>query len=75
MWRLKGGHYCEFYGSVDIQRIMRALRGRFSDERAKIIDRFEGERRDRERQEWAKNALKPEEIQELKRRFGYNENN
>lgn len=75
MWRLKGGHYCEFYGSVDIQRIMRALRGRFSDERAKIIDRFEGERRDRERQERAKNALKPEEIQELKRRFGYNENN
>jgi len=69
MWRLKGGHYGEFYGAVDIQRIMRALRGRFIEERTKIIDRNEGERKDRERQEWAKTALRPEEIEQLRLRL------
>jgi hypothetical protein len=68
-WRLKGGHYGEFYGAVDIQRIMRALRGRFIEERTKIIDRNEGERKDRERQEWAKTALRPEEIEQLRLRL------
>lgn len=69
LWRLKGGHYGEFYGSVDIQRIMRALRGRFAEERAKVIDRHEGEQRYRERQERAKTALKPHEIEALRRRL------
>lgn len=69
LWRLKAGHYGEFFGSVDIQRVMRALRGKFTDERIKIIDRHEGERRDQERQEWAKTALKPHEIAELRKRL------
>ena len=69
LWRLKGGHYGEFYGSVDIQRIMRALRGKFFDERTKVIERYEGELKDRERQERAKTALKPHEIQALRKRL------
>ena len=69
MWRLKGGHYGEFYGSVDIQRIMRALRGKYIDERVKIIDRNVGEQKDRERQERAKTALKPHEIEALRKRL------
>lgn len=69
LWRLKGGHYGEFYGSVDIQRIMRALRGKFCDERAKVIDRHDGERKDRERIERAKTALKPHEINALRKRL------
>jgi len=69
LWRLKAGHYGEFYGSVDIQRVMRALRGKFTDERSKVIERHEGERRDRERQEWAKTALKPHEIEALRKRL------
>jgi hypothetical protein len=69
MWRFKGGHYGEFFGSVDIQRVMRALRGKFTDERVKVIDRHEGELRDRERQEWAKHALKPHEVEALRQRL------
>lgn len=69
LWRLKGGHYGEFYGSVDIQRVMRALRGRFSEERAKVIDHHEGEQRDQERQQWSKTALKPHEVEELRKRL------
>lgn len=69
MWRLKGGHYGEFYGSVDIQRIMRALRGKYIDERVKIIDRNVGEQKDRERKERAKTALKPHEIEALRKRL------
>lgn len=69
IYRLKGGHYGEFYGAVDPMRIMRALRGRFSDERAAIIARHEGERKDLERQEWAKTALRPDEIDRLRQRL------
>jgi hypothetical protein len=69
VWRFKGGHYGEFYGSVDIQRIMRALRGKFSNERAAVIERHEGEQRDRERQEWAKTALRPEQVEQLRKRI------
>lgn len=69
LWRLKAGHYGEFYGSVDIQRVMRALRGKFTDERIKVIERHEGEQRDRERQEWARTALKPHEIEALRKRL------
>jgi hypothetical protein len=69
MLRLKGGHYGEFYGSVDMQRIMRALRGKFTEERVKIIDRYEEEKKDRERQERAKSALKPHEIEQLRLRL------
>ena len=61
--------YGEFYGSVDIQRIMRAMRNKFIEERAKVIDRHDGERKDRERIERAKNALKPHEIEELRKRL------
>ena len=69
LWRLKAGHYGEFYGSVDMQRIMRALRGKFTEERVKIIDRQDGERKDRERQERIKTALKPHEIEALRKRL------
>jgi hypothetical protein len=69
LYRLKAGHYGEFYGSVDIQRVMRALRGKFCDERARVIDTHEGELKDRERLEWAKNALRPDEIEKLRKRL------
>lgn len=69
LYRLKGGHYGEFFGSVDIQRVMRALRGKFCDERARVIDTHEGELKDRERLEWAKNALRPDEIEKLRKRL------
>jgi len=48
---------------------MRALRGKFSNERAAVIDRHEGEQRDRERQEWAKTALRPEQVEQLRKRL------
>jgi len=69
LWRLKGGHYGEFYGSVDIQRVMRALRGQFTDERANIIKAQDEEQKDRERIERAKTALKPHEIVALRKRL------
>lgn len=69
LWRLKAGKYGEFYGSVDIQRVMRALRGKFSDERVKVIERHEEERQDRERIERAKTALRPDEVEALRKRL------
>jgi hypothetical protein len=69
LWRLKGGHYGEFYGSVDIQRVMRALRGKFSDERANILDAYESELKEQARIERANTALKPHEIVALRKRF------
>jgi hypothetical protein len=68
-WRLKGGHYGEFYGSVDIQRIMRALRGKFSEERAKVIDDYNGQLEDRERIERARNAATREQIEEIIKKY------
>jgi hypothetical protein len=69
LYRLKGGHYGEFYGSVDIQRVMRALRGKFCEERAKVLDAYESELKEQARIERAKTALKPHEIEELKKRL------
>lgn len=69
VWRFKAGHYGELYGSVDIQRIMRALRGKFSEERAKHIDLHEQMEKDQERQQWAADAATPEQIKEIKKRF------
>ena len=69
LWRLKGGRYIEFYGAIDIQRVMRALRGPFADERVKVIDRHEAMKREQERQQWAKTALKPAEVEELRKRL------
>ena len=66
LWKLKGGHYGEFYGAVDVQRIMRALRGKFSDERTAVIDKHESEEHDREKMQWAKEAATPEQIKKLK---------
>jgi hypothetical protein len=68
-YRLKAGHYGEFYGQVDSMRIMRALRGRFIDERAKAIEHREKELHDLERQERARTALKPDEIAQLRLRL------
>lgn len=69
MWRLKGGHYGEFYGSVDMQRIMRALRGKYSEERARMLDRHEAEMRAEQQRQWAAEALKPDEIEALRKRL------
>ena len=69
LWRYKAGHYGELYGAVDPVRIMRALRGKFCEERAKMIDLHEGEQRDRERKQWAATAATPAQIEEIKRRF------
>ena len=69
LWRLKGGRYIEFYGSVDMQRVMRALRGPFVEERVKVIDRHEAMKHEQERQQWAKTALKPAEVEELRKRL------
>lgn len=69
VWRFKAGHYGEFYGAVDIQRIMRALRGKFAEERARHIQLHENMERDREREQWAKDAATPEQIEEIKKRF------
>ena len=68
-WRLKCGRYGEFYGSVDMQRIMRALRGSYTDERVKVIERHEAMKREQEQQQWAKDALKPAEVEELRKRL------
>ena len=73
IYRLKGGHYGEFYGAVDPMRIMRALRGRFAEERTDIITRHENEKKDLERQQWAKTAVKGEELTHLLRRLNNNE--
>ena len=69
VWRFKAGHYGEFYGSVDIQRIMRALRGKFCEERAKHIELHERELHEREKQQWAETAATPAKIEEIKRKF------
>ena len=69
LWRLKAGHYGEFYGSVDIVRVMRALRTRYIDERNKIIEADESARHDQEKIERAKTALKPHEIEALRKRL------
>lgn len=69
VWRFKAGHYGELYGAVDIQRIMRALRGKFADERARLIQLHENMERDREREQWAKDAATPAQIEEIKKRY------
>ena len=69
VWRFKAGHYGELYGAVDPVRIMRALRGRFCEERAKLIQQHEHEEHERERKQWAENAATPEQIEEIKRKF------
>jgi hypothetical protein len=69
VWRFKAGHYGELYGAVDPVRIMRALRGRFCEERAKLIQRHEHEEHERERKQWAENAATPEQIKEIKRKY------
>ena len=69
LWRLKGGHYGEFYGSVDIQRVMRALRRKFVEERAKVLDAYESELKEQARIERAKTALRPDEIVALRKRL------
>jgi hypothetical protein len=69
VWRFKAGHYGELYGAVDPVRIMRALRGRFCEERAKLIQRHEHEEHERERKQWAENAATPAQIEEIKRKY------
>lgn len=68
-YRLKAGRYGHFYGSVDPMVIMETLRTRFMPERAAVIDEAENEQRRREREQLPKNALKPDQIRELKKRL------
>ena len=69
LWRFKAGHYGELYGAVDPVRIMRALRGKFSEERAKHIELHEYMEHEREREQWAKEAATSAQIEEIKRKF------
>ena len=69
VWRFKAGHYGELYGAVDPVRIMRALRGRFSEERSKHIELHEAMEKDQERQRWAAEAATPTQIEEIKKRL------
>jgi hypothetical protein len=69
VWRFKAGHYGELYGAVDPVRIMRALRGRFCEERARRIELHEREQHELEKQQWAETAATPAQIEEIKKRF------
>lgn len=69
LYRLKAGHYGEFYGAVDVQRVMRALRGKFSEERSRHIQLHEAMEKDRQRQQWAATAATPAQIEEIKKKF------
>ena len=69
VWRFKAGHYGELYGAVDPVRIMRALRGRFCEERARHIELHEREQHELEKQQWAETAATPAQIEEIKKRF------
>jgi hypothetical protein len=69
MWRFKAGHYGEFYGAVDVQRIMRALRGKFTEERTKHIELHERIEMEQQQKQWAETAATKEEIEEIKRRL------
>ena len=69
VWRFKAGHYGELYGAIDPVRIMRALRGRFCEERAKHIQLHENMEHERERQQWAETAATPAQIEEIKRKY------
>lgn len=69
VWRFKAGHYGELYGAVDPVRIMRALRGKFSEERAKHIELHEREQHEKEKQQWAETAATPAQIEEIKKRY------
>lgn len=69
VWRFKAGHYGELYGAVDPVRIMRALRGRFCEERARHIEQHEREQHELEKQQWAETAATPAQIEEIKKRF------
>ena len=69
IYRLKGGHYGEFYGAVDPMRIMRALRGRFAEERARVKAKHEAALAEQARIARAKTALKGEEITRLRQRL------
>lgn len=63
--RMKYGDYGETYGSIDATRILRMLKA-FLDERARIIDRCEQERRERQAAEEKKRAISREEYERLK---------
>lgn len=63
--RMKYGDYGETYGSIDATRILWMLKA-FLDERARIIDRCEQERRERQAAEDRKRAISREEYERLK---------
>ena len=69
LWRFKAGHYGELYGTVDPVRIMRALRGKYSEERAAQRDLHEHIENNKKREQWAKEAATPEQIEEIKKKF------
>lgn len=73
--RYANGHYGPLYGTVDPTDLMYSLKEKFIPWRARIIQKEEDERQWKERESWAKNALKPDEIRKLKERINkINEN-
>lgn len=56
-FRFKSGAYGRFYGAVDPMKIMSSLREFVNEERANAINKMESEKGERERAEWAKNAI------------------
>ncbi len=64
--RMKGGRYGQFYGTIDPQVILIALRDRFLPERYNALTAIEEEEKAKEREQWAKEAVSREEYQRLK---------
>ena len=59
-YRFKTGRYGRFYGTVDPMIILEALE-RFKAERDQVIKVNEGKQLDKQRDEWSKTAMSPQE--------------
>jgi len=62
---LKAGRFGEMYGKLNGGVVMRAMR-KFLNVRGETLDELEREERDRQREEWRKNAISYEEYQRRK---------
>ena len=69
LYRYKSGKYGPLYGTVDPVDFMVNLTDKFLPWRAKIAEQIESEMAWKEREQWKRNALKPEQIEELKKRM------
>lgn len=59
-YRFKFGKYGHFYGSVDPMLITTALRS-FLNERNEVLQRYESQQREQQREQWARDAITPQE--------------